>query len=227
MKLLAILAAVLIAPQEKNEAEELYKKMEAKILEAKTIQARLQGSMIQDTQHLDMRGELLLGEKNQARYEITTQIGSTVTPSTAVTDGKKMALVYPDGKGAPTNAAIPEKFGRLMRVRLARAGVVAATEAMQVEKLLKEDPATTIRVRDFKLGAKEKVAWREAQQVEYRMTKAGEPDRAATVWIDLETHLPLKRVLRMGPWTVTERYLSFSLDEKIEPSKFELPWEAK
>jgi outer membrane lipoprotein-sorting protein len=223
--MLATVLALLLV-QEKNEAEELFKKMEEKIAAAKSIHVTLKGVMAQEAQEIGLSVELHLGEKNQASGEFTMKNGPREISGRCVSDGRNVGTRAIDGKLTPPFEA-PETLGRQLRVRLARAGVAATIEALQIERIAKQDPETAIGASDFKLGEKEKIRDREAQRVDYTMTKAGEPERKATIWIDLATHLPLKRVLKMRSMTLTEEYTVLVTDAKIDPAKFELPKEAK
>ena len=219
-----VLAAIVLAllPQEKNEAEELFKNMEGKLAAAKSVVVKVKGSM----QGIDFTGDLLLGEENRARYVFEMTHEDKKTSSTSVSNGAKIAVITTDGRAVPPYEA-PKKFGLLMRARLARSGFIGAMDAIQDERNAKEDPESTIAASDFKLGSKEKVGEREALQVSYTLKKAGRPDMGSIVWIDVVTHLPLKRVLTMGPTVVSEAYTEIKIDEKIDAAKFELPKEAK
>ena len=42
------------------------------------------------------------------------------------------------------------------------------------------------------------------------------------MWIDVETHLPLKRVLKKSGLTLIETYSEFQLDGKVDETLFDL-----
>jgi hypothetical protein len=68
----------------------------------------------------------------------------------------------------------------------------------------------------FRLGAKEKVAEREAQVVHY---VANAKDGSATniaLWIDTQTNLPVKRVCDMRGIRSEETYHNWQLNGKME-----------
>jgi hypothetical protein len=217
-----LVALALLMPQESNEAETLFKKMEEKLLAAKTIHVTLKGVMAQEGMKIGLTTELHLGEKNQACDEFTLKNGRRELTGRCVSDGRKIAVLAIDGKVDPARDA-PETLGRLLRARFARAGVTAATEALQLDRIAKQDSATTIGVSDFKLGDKDKVQDRDARKIDYKMTKAGEPDRQVTIWIDSATLLPLKRVITRAIVSLTEEYTVLEVDGNIDPAKFELP----
>ena len=217
-----ILAAVVLAllPQEKNEAEELFKKMEAKLAAAKSVQFKFEGEM--NPRGVKLSGTLVFGETNQSRCDLEGKFGEESQSISVISDGKMARMTTSE---PPENKAfaVPETLGRLMRLAAARAGCLGTIDVSQREEKAKEDPEKAFAASDFKLGAKEKVGEREAQAVEYKLVRKGEKDSAATVWIDAETHLPLKRTLKMGTKTLEENYSGWKLDEKIDAAKFELP----
>ncbi len=220
MKFLVLVAAAILIRQERNPAEELFKQMEAKLAGANSIQLKFEGEM--KPQGIKLTGTLVLGEANQARCDMEGRVGEEKQSMAIVSDGKMAQLIASEGaKNRPFE--VPETLGRLMRLCVARAGCMGAIDASQREDKAKADPETAFAASDFKLGAKEKVGEREAQAVEYKLTRKGEKDSAAIVWIDAETHLPLKRALKMGTKSLVETYTDFKLDEKIDPAKFELP----
>ena len=228
MKLLAVVALILPLAQEKNEAEELFKKMEAKVSKAKTLRAVMTGEMAEAKMKLS--GEILLDEGSKVRLEVEGKTDSMTRKGTVVSDGKRMHLKSSGGgAGDPPDPApfdAPSTFGTLIRVSLARAGLLSALEFCDTEEKAKTDPETGFKVSGLKLGPKEKVGDREAQAVTYTVTRKGR-DAAATLWIDIATHLPLKRALKVDGMELTENYSDVKLDEKIDAAKFEVPKETK
>jgi hypothetical protein len=79
-------------------------------------------------------------------------------------------------------------------------------------------------VSGFKLGNKEKIGECEAQRLDYVLgVKGKETTYHVTVWIDVKTELPVKRLVSDGglPW-FTETY-EMKLDGKLDPKIFEIP----
>lgn len=220
MRHLALLALALFIPQEKNEAEELFKKMEEKFSKAKTVFLKFEGTL--EPQGIRMTGELHMGEGTRTRCEVEAKKDSEKDSTSIISDGKSIQLL---GRGNPISQTFdaPESFGRLMRIGAARAGILVSMEFAGGQTKAGQDPKTAIVASGFKLGASEKVGDRESQSIEYTLSKEGDLDASVTVWIDPETHLPLKRILKKGTKTLTENYPKITLDEKIDPAKFELP----
>lgn len=224
MKLLALVAIALVLPQEKNEAEELFKKMEGKLANAKTIQLKLSGEM--QPMKLALTGELLFDEAGKMRMELEGKSGPDLLKALMLSDGKNLRLESSDKKD-PKSFEVPETLGKLARACFARAGFVGTLDALDNDRDVKLEPDAQFAPKGFKLGAKEKVGEREAQAVDYTMAKAGHPESAVTVWIDKETLLPLKRTVKMGGMSLTENYSGVKLDEKLDAAKFVLPKETK
>jgi outer membrane lipoprotein-sorting protein len=219
MTSLILIAAALLLPQEKNEAEELFKKMEGKVTKAKSVHIKMAGRM--DPEGLELTGELWLDDGNRGRCELKAKKDQETDTALLISDGKKVQMSGSGGKeNRPFDA--PESIVRLMRICASRAGVMGTLDASQREEKAKVDPETAFTASDFKLGAKEKVADRESQAISYKLTRKGEQEASVTVWIDTETHLPLKRSMKKGSRTLTETYTEFTLDGKIDAAKFEL-----
>ena len=227
---LAVLAIALLNPQEKNEAEELFKKMEEKLLQAKTLQCKVEG--VVEPIKLKLAGALWFGEDNRVRLELDGRSEEATRSGTVISDGQGMRIAASD---TARSIAAPDNIGRAMRLWFARAGLLSSFDAAgaPVTEFVDEFAAS-----GFKLGAKEKVGDREAQAVEFVIKvspRTLREDPAVVVWIDLKTHLPLKRTVttkgssfNMGETTVVrEIYSDFKLDGNIDPAKFELSKEKK
>ena len=90
------------------------------------------------------------------------------------------------------------------------------------------DAKDRYRVSGFKLGNKEKVGERETQRLDYQLSVKGQDlPFSVTVWIDLKSGLPVKRLVTSGAgkekFAVSETYGKLTLDEKVDPKKFDLP----
>lgn len=219
MRLLFALVALLIVPQEKDDAEALFKRMEEKVVKAKSLRATLAGEM--EEAKFKLSGDLLLDEGSKVRIDVLGKGETEERKALVISDGKKLYMKSSDSENAQGFDA-PESFGKLMRTTFARAGFLSAFEFCDSENRAKTDPGTAYTMTGLKLGAKEKIGDRNAQAVTYTVTRKGR-DAAATVWIDAATHLPLKRILKMEGMTLSETYSDLKVDEKIDPAKFELP----
>jgi len=222
---LAVLAIALFLPQEKNEAEELFKRMEEKLLKAKTLQCMVEG--VVEPIKLKLSGELWLDEGNRARMELEGKTEEVNRSAVIISDGRTVRKAQDENA---RSIVASERYGTHVRTCFARFGFLGMTDQWDDTVA---DPLETRRLSGFRLGAKEKVGEREAQAVEYRI--GGEPAEV-TLWIDLKSHLPLKRTVtqapqrfgKMGEVTVIrEMYADVKLDERVDPAKFELSKEKK
>jgi outer membrane lipoprotein-sorting protein len=221
-----VLGAVLalLLAQEKSEAEELFQKMEGKLVAAKTVSLSLEGTV--EPMKLKLTGGLRLGEGNLVHLQLEGTAEGKTDSALVVSDGKTRRMLA--GGKASRDFATPETFGRLVRTCFARAGFLGTIDNVDTEDDAQADPAAAYVPTGLKLGVKEKVGERDAQAVQFMLKKGREPEEAeVTLWIDSATHLPLKRTMKKGTRTLTEHYVDLNLDEKIDPAKFELPKESK
>jgi outer membrane lipoprotein-sorting protein len=216
-----------------NEAEQLFRRMEAKLVAAKTVECQAEVKMKAEKE-VALKGTLLLAEGNKLRLEVVEEEGGKTEKGTLVSDGTTMAAVGDLPTKRPADTAPPWLAGST-RAALVRASLTVPTDffvrrsaAKSLEFLWVNG---TFRLSDFKLGKKETVGDREAQVVEYKLVLVGLYSRpiAVQLWIDTKTGLPLQRVLTAGTgdrqMTITESYPKLTLDEKIDPKQFELPKE--
>lgn len=218
-----------------NEAEQVFRRMEAKVIAAKTIECQFEVQTKAEKKDIVLKGTLLLDEGRKVRIDVAEEQDGKTTKGTLVSDGKTMAAVgtLPTKRAAET---APPWLAGATRAALVRASLTVPTDffvrgsAANYLEFLWVNGA--FRLSDFKLGKKEKVGEREAQIVEYQMVlvfRTYNVPVAVQLWIDTKTGLPLKRVLTVGmgerKMTMTESYSKFTLDGKIDPKQFELPKE--
>lgn len=221
---LAVLALVLA---QANEAEELFRKMEEKLAKAKSLELAWKGE-VEHVMPVKMKGMLLLDEGKKLRLEIDGDMGGSPFEVRVVSNGRLMSIAgFGEGtKRVPQNGLNENMAAWLARGEL-HTGMCLGTSIRWTQDGI--PPKEELRVSGFKPGKKEKVGEREAQAVEYALVIAEEPkgEYGATVWIDLETHLPLRRVLQKKEGartvTITETFETLTLDGKIDASRFSLP----
>jgi outer membrane lipoprotein-sorting protein len=224
--MLAPLVLLLVVPgAEPNEAEKLFREMEAKLTKAKTVEctyeAKIEAPETAPIKSGTAKGAVLLGEGNRFRMEAPFESGKL----TFVCDGKKMAIISDDN--AQKNP-VGEGGREELRVTVARGGGTVFFTGNSPLFSIPFDGRSfeeKLRVSDFKLGQKEMVDKQEAQVIHYHLGKKGTAE--VKVWIDTKTHLPLKRVVAEGEGdekvTFTETYTKLTIDGKIDPKQFELP----
>jgi len=224
MKILAIplLAAVL---GQGDDPAKVMKALEDKVARADvsqvTVDAKMEGSKGNSA---GIKGTLTVAADNKARGDFTMEFLGKSQKNYMVSDGTRM-VTSQDGKAQPPKDA--EKHMRnAMTVLLARSGLAALFMGSAGPD--KGDPLTSITASDFEKVKTEKLDGRDALVIEYKLTIKGQnTPMAATVWVDTQTQLPLKRVVRaeMGGETVTltETYSNIRFNPKLGADFFQLP----
>jgi outer membrane lipoprotein-sorting protein len=225
-----LMLLVLLPGADKDDAEKLFRRMEAKLAKAKTVECAYEAKVEAD-KTVTIKGTLLLGEGNKIRMEVNGESGGMKEKLTMISDGTKVKVI-PEGAPARSLEDAPKWMGEAVRAVVARCGVarlvMSTGLAPQKDKEFNVDEY--LQVSDFKLGKKEMVDKQEAQVVQYILTlKLKDEKVEESVWIDTETQLPLKRVLITAmdgkKMTLTETYTKLEIDGKIDPKQFEPPKE--
>lgn len=228
----ASLVLLLIVPSaEPNEAEQLFRQMESKVMKAKNVGCTFEthidttGVSVQNS----MKGTLSIAEGNKFKSEAKSTVADKMDTVLMLSDGSKMILRSGTVSLKPED--VPKRFGEAVRVSFTRCGLLAPLLIMGKAGDNEFKADDVYQLADFKLGMKAMVGQDEAQLIEYTLTikKPKELTVMTSVWIDTKTHLPLKRVTHGTTAelkiTLTETYSKWSLDEKIDPKQFELPKE--
>lgn len=222
--------ALALAADPSADAAAAFKKMEQPILKCKTFSAGLEVA-IEPGKDATMKGRILIGPDRKVRVELDGTIGGKAGKVVMVSNGTNMRMINDDKPGKDEDP--PKELGEVARAAVSRSGVFTALflaidfredgtppEAFNLEKRL--------AVSDLKLGKKETVGGREVQVLDYKLTVGpGKDAMAVTVWIDVKSDLPVKRVVKFKEGketvTVTESYLKAALDGKVDDKEFELP----
>jgi len=226
MKVLALCATVLLLPQERNEAHALLKKMESKLLDAKTLQLKVEGTSRLSNSPVTLKSSLLIGEDNRFQFDLDVAKSEGNVIFQAVSDGSKW-------KTSIDKFNIPIDVPPNLKVQLVEAFFRSGTLfcARWLEAMAdKEDKRPEFRklpdYANFKMGRKEKMGGRDVQLIHFTIKGPDNPV-SVSLWIDVGTTLPVKRELRgmqgVVDVTTVETFSELKLDEKIDPAKFELP----
>jgi uncharacterized protein (TIGR03067 family) len=209
-----------------KDPEKLFRAMENKLVAAKTIKIRMEGTM-EFGFKMTSKTTAVLGEGNQVQIESTTSDGKHTIKSYFVSDGGQMLWDQFDGKPAQT-AACPKNLGVHCR-KYAVGGVQNfPSQAMSPGGLKEEEP----KLMDFKLGARAKVGDADTQIVECSAEGENARDKykyrnAIKIWIDTTTLLPAKMEGRSEidgktMATITATYLEWTLDTRVDAKTFAL-----
>jgi outer membrane lipoprotein-sorting protein len=211
-----------------GKAEDLYRRMVAAVTKAETLDCAFELQVKGDAP-ASYRGVLTIAPGNKVRVELHALPPGKET-HTIVSDG--MAL-YVSGAIGPAGAP-PKQLAEIVRGSFGRAGVSPTMfRSSTQERGGKDEKEVNLddrfRASAFRLRDAEKVGTRAAEVVEHRMVTDLNPKETfvITVWIDAETHLPLKRVVTCEengqPVTTTEIYSRMTVNGRIDPKTFEFP----
>jgi outer membrane lipoprotein-sorting protein len=211
--------AVSLGSVQENEAEKLYRALEAKIAAAKVV--KVAGETVTPAKG-SIEATLLFAQGNKAKGRIVLSTDKKpVLDCSLFSDGKRMKLsVKP---GIDTTKDAPGHLHELLARGGCRMGVMVLLFPFNKDEAVRgPDALMQLPLSDFRLGQNEKVAGREARVIHFRV--AGTEGFAQTLWLDAKTLLPLKRSLiqegvKEG---MTEVYREFTLDPHVDASVFEL-----
>jgi outer membrane lipoprotein-sorting protein len=231
LALLALPAAMLpaAAAQGGDEAEKLFRAVEARLSKARTVRLAFRVDTYLGREKGMLTGTLLLAAGNKARLRVKGAILGKDLDAELVSDGARMrALDQPSAK--PLEAPAPKHLNEIVTAALSRSGLFLNLDLLS-KQLDRTDggqlnPADLFPVSDLKLGRKENLMGREAQILTYAVRYDAKRKLNATVWIDTQTGLPLKRVMTpqegQSKEQITETYTDVKLNEKLDPKQFEL-----
>jgi outer membrane lipoprotein-sorting protein len=231
MRWLTVLAVLYLpapASAQDGDAEKLYRAMEKKVRAAKTLQVAFDGEFDVQIIKGTFKGKVSAAQGNKSRVEMDMNLGGNSIKVLLITDGKVGYTKEGDkeGKFDPNPKEIDLVDKQLPGV-LARIGALGLDQIAKSPDMKEDfDLDKHAPVKDFKLGAKEKVGNRDAQVVDSHLKVKGKPAKVS-VWIDTQTQLPLKRVLTIedGGQTVriNENYSNFTIDATLDPNLFDIP----
>jgi outer membrane lipoprotein-sorting protein len=210
--------------QDRSEAEQLFRKMEETVAGTKALQTAV---VITITGKKDgkFEGALALAKGNKARMNLKGAMAEKTLDLSMVSDGTRMKVKDPGGKQAEQNT--PKKLNEVLAGALNRAGLFATLMMSRRSDQDEPNVEDLFRVSGFKFGKKDKVGDRAAQVVEYQFAFPDSPTFQAAVWIDSQTHLPLKRLLTASKGderlTITETYSGLRIDAALDDKTFALP----
>jgi hypothetical protein len=214
--MLVPLVLALALHAEPNEAEKLFRDMERKVMNAKSIECVVEDKIdLQGNKTFNVKGSLAFAEGNRACLEISREMEGKVSHYAIISDGMKARVTVNDEVRDGQMAS--KEFCEVSRATFARGGMFGPFFFVAPGLPTKDSVA---EVSDFKLLKKEKIDGHEAQVIQYNLRTSS--PILIHLWIDTKTNLPLKRVHVVAN-PVTETYSKFSLDGKIDPKKFELP----
>jgi outer membrane lipoprotein-sorting protein len=211
-----------------GEAGQLYCQMAADIEKAATLDVAFEVTVDRGAKE-EYRGSLLVARGNRMRAEMREVTAGAAGGTRVVSDGTK---VWADDQVGPATPP-PGRLTEGLLASFGRAGVYPTMFRTEVVDPAappgNDDPVGRLRASGFRLRGKERVGARTAVVVEYEMQVGPGPGAnfGITVWIDAETHLPLKRVVACEEdgktVMVTETYTRVVVNGEVAPKAFDLP----
>jgi outer membrane lipoprotein-sorting protein len=239
---LGILAPVfaLSASAQDADAEKIYRDLEKRILAAKAHQVETSYAFGKQK----AKTEMVITQDNKFRMKITGQLQEKPKSSfELVSDGEDLKStgaslsVMPSGlpsiqAGGKSEWPTPMNFHETVSVINVRAGAWYSVFGMPYlatggfgEKLDADGRGSKIQAYNFKLLADEKIGDQDAKVITYRFGdgSAGRDNADIKLWIGAKSQLPLKRtfVMESQSISVTETYLQFKLDPKLDAKHFD------
>jgi len=209
----------LSAPADKDEAKELFDRMEKKLAEADTIELNVQCSLGVGDQAGTVKATLWTAQGNKARMAMTMKGGGKTRDVTMVSDGTKQKSGSPSTEFKETDT--PKLLHDNLVYSLSRIGFTPnfmETKERDDSKGRKD----LVVVSDFKLDKRDEIDDKEVYVLHYQFAFADEDKKfETTLYIDTKTLLPVRRTVP-AYGNLKEDY-QYRLDEKIADDKFELP----
>lgn len=221
--------------QQESDPEQLFRAMEEKISAANVLEVAINGRLeraevldgFNVTMATEFQASLLWADGNKGRFEFTATIADQAMEFKMISDGTRTKeWQKPPGREKVSDT---EKYlndhsaGMLRRTGVASSLFLAKGGGIPRNKKSDE----WFQVAEFKLGSREKIGKHQGQGIEYKLSLPDGRTMPVQLWIDTETHLPLKRVVvgRFGTndVQVTEIYEEVRLDPAIDPERFQLP----
>lgn len=210
--------------QEPNEAEQLFRKMEEKLRQAKTVQFQFK-SRIEGETPAGIEGIFLLSKENKVCWRTVLNLPEEKGEVLLISNGTRMRYAYSD-LGEDPDCATPRNLGACVVLFLTRVGILAGRNALRLsEEADAMEPEDRYPVSAFALGRREGAEGRELQEITFTLEMSGGSGKTSvSLWVDGKTHLPVRRVVRAPApgMTFSEEYTDLRLDEKIDDKNFEL-----
>jgi outer membrane lipoprotein-sorting protein len=225
----ALLAAPTLAQQPQNEAEKLYRAMEQKIRSAKALHVVFEGDVIKDGKKATFSGTVDWVEGNKCHFDLKMDVEGKSARFLAISNGKESFTKFGEQVDTKAQAPKPRDYeqgtGWLARTGMVCIFVVGPKSKEQTQS---GDIDKDLHVKDFQLGAKEKIGGRDTQVVTYHFDLHDKLKVKTSVWIDTAMLVPVKRELtaeRDGKeaFRVRETFSTFEVNPNLDAKRFELP----
>ena len=205
-----------IRQDQPNEAEKRYDTMIETVMGAKSLEIPLRVEVKSNGKVIRTQtGKMLTEAPNSIYFKMDTRQKGKRESVVLVCDGIHMKV--DDGPAQPA----PEQASQKYQAYLVTFGIGTYLNIPAVRGVAAEQ-------KEYSFGRKETVRGARTQAIQYLIDlgKAGY-DVRTTVWIDVKTHLPVKRVTVLKvvdeSVVVSEIYGAIKMNEKIKPKTFAVP----
>jgi outer membrane lipoprotein-sorting protein len=208
---------LVVMAQDMGRAEDTFHSLEKNLLNAPALEVVMNGEMKSVEGGATVKGSVKLATGNKARLQIITELpGQPALTLLLVSDGKNMSVVE-------SKVKTPKTLNASLRRAMHRAGLLGAAMVFSNPGQKLSNVDKTIIVSGYGFGKPEKIGGRKTQVIRYKLQLKGDLIDAG-VWLDTETKMPLKRVLKYQKkkLEITENY-QVRVDVKIDSRDFELP----
>ncbi len=216
----ALVLASACRAEDSDKAKQLFQKCQDKLLSLKSFQVKATASLEAPTGKVSVEASIVVAQKNLAHVEIKRDDGKGLD---VIANGHKMR-----DKSKPASAtAWPAASRDVLLVFVAEGATSSLYENCFLEaKEGKLDLGNDLLLTDFRMAAREKVGDRDAQAITYgAKTRGALEEYAVTLWIDVETFLPLKRqgkiTHRDQVSSFDESYTDVKVDEAVDPASLD------
>jgi hypothetical protein len=186
----ALLAALVPAfAVQGNDAEKLFRAMEKKITEAKSLRVASDIDVKDKREGGTLKSSLALARGDKLRLTMKGKGGGKELEMEIACDGDKLlARMTPPGESK--QEAVPKNLHALMSKVISRTGPVGAFFIVRVGgpgAPKDPDPEKLFNVKDFTMGEAAKVNGRDAKVLHYQIDIDGKESAKITLWLDAKS----------------------------------------
>jgi outer membrane lipoprotein-sorting protein len=204
-------------------AKEALQDLEAKLLKAKSVSARFSIKADGTSVHLSAKGTLQMAHENRVRIESKGVANDRSDDLTFISDG---ARTYSKTTDQWREGVTHKDLSENIAVALARPGFLTGGFGLGSAGTPKVSDLFT--VSGLRRGPEEKIDNRPTRSIIYEVhLKESDIQTRSTLWLDVKTGLPVKRVSETTfegkTMTCTERYEDLTLDGDVDEKQFVAP----
>ena len=208
-----------------EDAETAFRTIEERLLAANTVRV-VSKIQAHGAVNATLDGTLLLQQANLVNMDFAGVFASNPVYLLLTSDGSWM-------RGGPKQEmfglATPDALGQGILIGATRMGLLHNLVLLSSGSPPERTDGTVqewVRVSNFQLGKRMVIAGADAQAVDFDIFVDGQHSAHGSLWISLETGLPVQRdqtvFFSEGDMRVVEQYDAFEIDGVINPDNFQL-----